>query len=102
MDHFRKLVRDKIPQILESEGNKCDVDNIKEENILEYLYITLQDEIFNLVNTQGIDELADILELINTIGENYGYSFEDLIKRKTEKKIQYGGFEKNIILKKIY
>lgn len=102
MESYGKLVRDNVPQMLESQGNKCDVDTLQEEIVLEYLYIKLQEEIFDLVDTGDIDELADILEIVYSIGEKYGYSSEDLYKRKIEKKEEYGGFKKNILLKKIY
>lgn len=102
MESFGKLVRDNVPQILENQGNKCDVDTLNKDHALEYLYIKLQETIFDLVDTEDLDELADILEIVYTIGGKYGYSSEDIIKRMIEKKEEYGSFEKNLLLKKIY
>lgn len=102
MDKFTKLVRDNTPQIIKESGKQCDTDILNEEYALEYLYIKLHEEIFDLLDTESCDELADILEIVFSIGEKYGYSNEVLLKRKDEKKSEFGGFTKNIILKKIY
>ncbi|MEF9991367.1 MAG: nucleoside triphosphate pyrophosphohydrolase [Romboutsia sp.] len=102
MEECKKLVRDNVPSIIENNGQKCDIDTLKDEYALEYLYIRLHENIFNLLDTESVDELADILEVVFSIGEKYGYTPEDIINKKEEIKSQYGVFEKNIFLKKIY
>ena len=38
MKVYDKLVRDMIPEIIEASGNKCDVEVVSDEVVLEYLY----------------------------------------------------------------
>ena len=38
MKVYDKLVRDRIPEIIEASGNKCDVCIVSDEVALEYLY----------------------------------------------------------------
>lgn len=62
------------------------MSNFEKENSLEYLYVKLHEDIFRLFYNKGLDELTDVLELIFSIGEKYGYSYEDLLREK-EKRI---------------
>lgn len=46
------------------------------------------------------DELADILEVVEALGNLTGDSFENVVEKKRKKKEERGGFEKRIILEK--
>ncbi|MCC8068344.1 MAG: hypothetical protein LIO71_01040 [Ruminococcus sp.] len=37
MINYDKLIRDKIPEIIESTGKKCDVEVMDDETYIEYL-----------------------------------------------------------------
>ena len=49
MKIFDKLVRDRIPEIIENSGNYCEVEVVSDEVALEYLYKKLQEEVDELV-----------------------------------------------------
>ena len=102
MKIYDKLVRDRIPEIIEASGKKCDIEVVSDEVALEYLYKKLNEEVSELLEDKNLDEIADCLEVLFAIGKKYGYSEKDLVDRRNEKKNSRGGFEKNIVLKKTY
>lgn len=102
MKNFDKLVRDRIPEIIKNSGNHCEVEVVSDEVALEYLYKKLQEEVDELVEDKNLEEIADVVEVLFAIGGKYGYSEEDILKRRSEKKAKSGGFEDNIVLKKTW
>ena len=102
MKVYDKLVRDRIPEIIEASGKKCDIEVVSDEVALEYLYKKLNEEVSELLEDKNLDEIADCLEVFFAIGKKYGYSEKDHVDRRNEKKNSRGGFEKNIVLKKTY
>ena len=102
MKIFDKLVRDRIPEIIKSSGNHCEVEVVSDEVALEYLYKKLQEEVDELVEDKNLEEIADVVEVLFAIGGKYGYSEEDILNRRAEKKAKSGGFEDNIVLKKTW
>lgn len=102
MKVYDKLVRDRIPEIIESSGNKCEIEVVSDEVALEYLYKKLSEEVSELLEDKNLDEIADVMEVLFAIGAKYGYSEEDVLNRRNEKKDARGGFEDNIVLKKTY
>lgn len=99
MKIFDKLVRDRIPEIIENSGNHCDVEVVSDEVALEYLYKKLQEEVDELIEDKNLEEIVDVVEVLFAIGGKYGYSEDDILNRRYEKKTKSGGFEKNIIMK---
>ncbi|MGL5557511.1 MAG: phosphoribosyl-ATP pyrophosphohydrolase [Paraclostridium dentum] len=102
MKVYDKLVRDKIPEIIESSGNKCEIEVVSDEVALEYLYKKLNEEVSELLEDKNLDEIADVMEVLFAIGAKYGYSEEDVLNRRNEKRDSRGGFEDNLILKKTW
>lgn len=102
MKVYDKLVRDRIPEIIEGSGNKCEVEVVSDEVALEYLYKKLNEEVGELLEDKNLDEIADCLEVLFAIGAKYGYSEDEVLGRRNEKKLERGGFEDNLILKRTY
>lgn len=102
MKIFDKLVRDRIPEIIKTSGNNCEVEIVSDDVALEYLYKKLQEEVDELVEDKNLEEIADVLEVLFAIGGKYGYSEEDILNRRAEKKAKSGGFDDNIVLKKTW
>ena len=102
MISYDKLVRDKIPQIIEASGKSCDVEIVSNEVALEYLYKKLNEEVNELLSDKNLDEVADVMEVLFAIANKYGYSEQELLDKRNEKKNSRGGFENNIVLKKTY
>ncbi|MGY5267525.1 phosphoribosyl-ATP pyrophosphohydrolase [Paraclostridium bifermentans] len=102
MKVYDKLVRDRIPEIIESSGNKCEIEVVNDEIALEYLYKKLNEEVSELLEDKNLDEISDVMEVLFAIGSKYGYSEEDILNRRNEKRDSRGGFEDNLILKKTW
>ncbi|MGL5756383.1 MAG: phosphoribosyl-ATP pyrophosphohydrolase [Paraclostridium sp.] len=102
MKVFDKLVRDRIPEIIESCGNKCEVEVVGDDVALEYLYKKLNEEVGELLEDKNLDEIADCLEVLFAIGGKYGYSEDEVLGRRNEKKNARGGFDDNLVLKRTY
>lgn len=102
MKVYDKLVRDKIPEIIEGSGKKCEVEVVNDEVVLDYLYTKLKEETNELLEDRNLDEIADVMEVLFSIGKRYGYTEDDVLSKRNEKKKDRGGFENNLILKKVY
>ena len=102
MKEYDKLVRDKIPQIIERSGSECEIEQVDDKTALEYLYKKLMEETSELLMDKNIEEVIDVIEVAFTIGKLYGYDVEDIMWLKETKVRNKGGFEENIVLKKVY
>ena len=102
MKVYDKLVRDRIPEIIEASGNKCEVERVSDQVALEYLYKKLGEEVNELLDDKNLDEIADVMEVLFAIGKKYGYSEDDVLSKRNEKRNSRGGFDDNLVLKKTY
>ena len=98
---YNKLVRDRIPEIIESSGKKCSTEILSPEEYLCMLDAKLDEELAEYHKDQNIEELADLLEVIRAAAIARGYSLEDLERVRAEKAAKRGGFEKRILLKEV-
>lgn len=98
---YKKLVRDKIPDIIREKG-KIPQTHIADSN--EYwmkLKNKLLEEVDEFLNESNEDELSDILEVINAICEFKGFDKEQLEEIRKKKAEDRGGFKNKIILDKV-
>lgn len=98
---YNKLVRDKIPEIIE-QNKKSHITHIaNDEEYWEKLKEKLKEEVDEFLKSSTEEELSDILEVIYAICDFKGISkhvLELLRQRKSKKK---GGFKKRIILDEV-
>ena len=102
MKVYDKLVRDKIPEIIESCGNKCDIEIVSDDIAIEYLYKKLNEEVEELLKDKNLEEIVDVMEVLFAIGKKYGYSEDEVLDKRNNKRDARGGFDCNLILKKTY
>ncbi|RDY24298.1 phosphoribosyl-ATP pyrophosphohydrolase [Romboutsia maritimum] len=102
MKVYDKLVRDRIPEIIEASGNKCSVEVVGDDVALKYLYKKLDEEVGELLADRNLDEICDVMEVLFAIAGKYGYSDDEVLTMRCEKRCDRGGFENNIILKNTY
>ena len=95
---YNKLVRDRIPEIIQSKGGTCRTRILSDEEYLEMLDAKLDEELCEYHEDQNIEELADMLELIRAAAIARGYTLEELEAVRAEKAKKRGGFEKKIFL----
>ena len=98
---YEKLVRDKIPEIIENSGKQCEIEILSDEKYLEMIDKKLDEELAEYHKDKNLEELADLLEVIYAATKARGYSIEELEKVRVEKVEKRGGFDKKILLKKV-
>jgi predicted house-cleaning noncanonical NTP pyrophosphatase (MazG superfamily) len=102
MKIYNKLVRDKIPQVIEADGKKCEIRVASKEEHYELLVKKLQEEVNEFIEDKNLEELADVMEVVFGLAKNLGYSEEELIRKREEKKEERGGFEDGVVLEKVH
>lgn len=104
---YNKLVRDKIPEIIEQSGKKAKIRIVQGEELKRALKNKLVEEARELLhaNTEEevIEELADVFEVLDSIVLNcLDISGESRIYKKAkEKYMAKGGFEKGYFLESV-
>ena len=98
---YNKLVRDKIPEIIEASGKTCQTEILFDEEYLQMLDKKLDEELAEYHQEQNIEELADLLEVLYATAKARGYSIEELERVRVEKQKARGGFDKKILLKSV-
>ena len=98
---YNKLVRDKIPEIIEASGKTCETEILSDEEYLQMLDKKLDEELAEYYKDQNIEELADLLEVLYAMAKAKGYSIEELHHVRIEKQKIRGGFDMKILLKSV-
>lgn len=98
---YNKLVRDKIPEIIEASGKACETEILSYEEYLQMLDKKLDEELAEYHQEQNIEELADLLEVLYATAKARGYSIEELEHVRIEKQEERGGFNERILLKEV-
>lgn len=101
MKLYNKLVRDKIPEVIEADGKKCEyiiADKIEQQKLLEE---KLNEEVSEYLEAKNLEELADIMEVLFGLASVLGYTEKELLDKRNDKLNKRGGFEKGIVLKKV-
>ena len=98
---YNKLVRDRIPEIIETSGNTCVTEILSDEDYLKMLDAKLDEELAEYHADQNIEELADLMEVIRACAVARGYSVEELEQLRAEKAAERGAFEKRFLLKEV-
>ena len=97
---YNKLVRDRIPEIIEASGVRCKAEILSDEKYTEMLDAKLDEELAEYHKDKNIEELADLLEVIYAIVVARGYSVDELELIRSEKVLKRGAFNKKILLVK--
>ena len=98
MTVYNKAIRDKIPEIIEESGGKCNVKTLSDEEFLVELDKKLVEELQEYKESKSVEELADLVEVVQKIVKLRGTSLEEFEKIKSKKVEKGGGFEKNLFL----
>lgn len=96
-----KLIRDKIPGIIEANGEQCEIRVMEREEFERELRKKLAEEAAELMETPKedlVNEMADVLELLKSIASFYGINFELVGEKQVKKREERGGFEKRLFL----
>ncbi len=96
-----KLVRDKIPQIIEN-ANKIPVTEIlDDEKYKAMLDLKLSEELKEYLESDNVEELADLVEVIYNILAYKNVDTETFEQIRQEKNNKNGSFKEKIFLKEV-
>lgn len=98
---YNKLVRDRIPEIIEASGKNCVAEILSDEDYLCMIDAKLDEELAEYHKDQNIEELADLIEVIYAATKARGYTLEQLETVRAEKAAKRGIFQKKLLLKKV-
>ena len=95
---YSKLVRDRIPEIIEASGKTCVTEILPDDEYLRMIDTKLDEELAEYHKDQNIEELADLIEVIYAAAIARGYTIEQLEKVRAEKAEKRGAFQQKILL----
>ncbi len=99
---YKKLIRDKIPEIIKQSGWTPVVSVLNQKRFLQELKKKLLEEAKELLAAKSKDEIAgeliDLQEIIDTLAAEFGFSKSDLKKKQSAKRRARGGFKKKLFL----
>ncbi len=95
---YDKLVRDKIPAIIEKSGKKAITRTLNDDEYKIYLEKKLDEEVAEFHESKDFKEIADIIEVLYAICSANGYSIGSVNTELALKRGERGGFSKRILL----
>ena len=98
---YHKLVRDRIPEIIEQAGQKCVCSVLSDDEYLKMLDEKLNEELAEYQESKSMEELADLLEVVRAVALARGSSPEEVEEIRRMKADLRGGFEKKILLEEV-
>lgn len=101
---YDKLIRDKIPEIIQKDGKDSAIRIAEEEEYVQKLLEKLEEEVTELLSApeeNEAEEIADILEVLYAICDARGVSRDKIEEIRVQKANERGGFQKRIILEEI-
>ena len=99
--NYNKLVRDRIPEIIQASGKACVTEGLSKADYLKMVDAKLDEELAEYHKDQNIEELADLIEVIYAAARARGYTLEQLEAVRAEKAAKRGLFEKKLLLKEV-
>lgn len=100
---LNKLVRDKVFANMVAEGQKVGHRRLNDKDFLKELKRKLLEEAeeFEPDHPEALDELADLLEVVETLGETHGSDFEKLRDRQLKRRDKRGSFNDRIYVESV-
>ena len=95
---YNKLVRDRIPEIIQSKGGTCRTRILSDEEYVQKLDQKLGEELAEYLDSHNPEELADLLEVVYACAALQNLSAADLEQIRADKAEARGGFGEKILL----
>lgn len=96
-----KLVRDRIPEIIEASGKACVTRILSDAEYISALDAKLQEELNEYLADGSMEELADLLEVMMAAAKARGHDFAQVDAIRREKAEKRGGFNERIFLESV-
>lgn len=95
---FNKLVRDRIPEIIASNGETAITKVLTREQFKTSINKKLVEEVQEFLSSGSVEELVDIFQVILAILEEQGIPFEEFDAMRKQKAFANGEFKKKVFL----
>jgi len=95
---YNKLVRDKIPQIIEAQGKKCKLYVATGEDYQNRLKDKLIEEAKEFFENPCVEELADVQEVIDALQDIHRWDVTGARFRKSQER---GAFRRRYVLQEV-
>lgn len=96
-----KLVRDRIPEIIEGAGKRCTTRILDHEAYIAALDKKLAEELAEYHADGSMEELADLLEVMMAAAAARGHDFAEVEEIRRRKARERGGFQQRIWLESV-
>lgn len=103
---LNKLIRDKLPAIYESIGQKAKLRILSKDEHTQALLDKIVEEVneipeSNLTKKKLVEEIADIQQALDDIKKLHGIASEDVAKAQKAKDEYKGGFSRGVYLEEL-
>ena len=71
---YHKLVRDRIPEIIEADGKICICETLSDADYIDLLDQKLNEELVEYQESKSLEELADLLEVMQAVVKARGWT----------------------------
>lgn len=101
---LNKLVRDKVFEAMQEESEQVVLRKLSDADYLHELARKLAEEAseFSVSSLdEALKELADVLEVVESLAVTLGADFDKLRAVQAERKAKRGGFEKRVFVERV-
>ncbi len=98
---YMKLVRDRIPEIIQSEGRTCQVEVMPLEDYRQALLVKVVEEASEVASSPReklATEIADLWEVLDALMTVFQLDPESVRTLQVQRREERGGFEKRLKL----
>ncbi|MFC2046506.1 nucleotide pyrophosphohydrolase [Chloroflexota bacterium] len=98
---YNKLIRDRIPEIIQADGRTCGTETLSEGEYRKVLFQKLVEEAQEAAESSSdglVTELADVLEIVDAIMTAYSIHHQSVLTEQEQRRTQRGGFDKRLRL----
>ena len=96
-----KLVRDKIPDIIEEDGKECKYHVANYDEYKSRLYEKMREELDEFISTPCYEEAADMYEVFSSICAVHDMNMVQVEVTAIDKRNKRGGFIDRIVLEEV-
>lgn len=95
-----KLIRDRVPELLEARGEVITTIELRGDELLTALRAKVVEEAAEVAAADTrdalVEELADLREVLSRLGEVAGITDDELRARAADKRRTHGGFDRGL------
>jgi len=95
---YDKLVRDRIPEIIDRDGKVACVTQVDSKTLRRYAFKKLREEIDEFLENPCAEEAADVLEIFDIICERERIGTASIHAERLSKRVLRGSFNMGYVL----